>query len=79
VPARLYTVHRRDGDTTDVEADGMWLEGAHLVFRYTEVVIMEPRELVALRVPIAEVEQVEREDGAVETSSADQSHRRSPP
>ena len=57
----------------------MWLEGAHLVFRYTEVVIMEPRELVALRVPIAEVEQVEREDGAVETSSADQSHRRSPP
>jgi hypothetical protein len=32
----------------------MWIEGAHLVFRRTEVVIAKPRELVALRVPIPE-------------------------
>jgi hypothetical protein len=30
------------------------------VFRYSEVVIMQPRELVALRVLIAEVERVVR-------------------
>jgi hypothetical protein len=43
----------------------MWPEGAHLVFRYSEVVIMQPRELVVLRVPIAEVERVVRDDGEV--------------
>jgi hypothetical protein len=65
VPARRYTIHRRDGSTTEVEADGMWPEATHLVFRYTEVVILKPRELVALRVPIAEVEQVVPDDGEV--------------
>ena len=62
---RHYVVHRRDGTTTEVDADGMWPEGRHLVFRYSEVVILTPRELVALRVPIAEVERVVRDDGAV--------------
>jgi hypothetical protein len=60
-----YSVYRRDGNTTEVEADGMWPEAAFLVFLYTEVVIMQPRELVALRVRIAEVEQVVRDDGEV--------------
>ncbi|MEP6527788.1 MAG: hypothetical protein ABJA86_11555 [Nocardioidaceae bacterium] len=55
MPTRRYTIHRRDGSTTEVDADGMWPEGAHLVFRYSEVVILQPRELVALRVPIAEI------------------------
>jgi hypothetical protein len=65
VPACRYSIHRRDGTTTEVDADGMWPEGAHLVFRYREAVIMQPRELVALRVPIAEVERVVRGDGQV--------------
>jgi hypothetical protein len=65
VPARRYTVHRRDGTTDEVDADGMWPQGAHLVFRYSEVVIMRPRSLVALRVPIAEVDRVVRDDGEV--------------
>jgi hypothetical protein len=58
VPTRRYTVHRRDGTSDEVDAEGMWPEAANLVFRYTEVVIMQPRELVALRVPIVEVERV---------------------
>jgi hypothetical protein len=45
VPTRRYTVHRRDGTTDEVDAEGMWPEAANLVFRYTEVVIMQPREL----------------------------------
>jgi hypothetical protein len=56
---------RRDGTTDDVAADGMWPAGMHLVFRYSEVVILTPRPLVALRVPIAEVERVIRDDGEV--------------
>jgi hypothetical protein len=47
VPARRYTDYRCDGTTDGVEADGMWPEGAHLVFRYSEIVIMRPRSLVA--------------------------------
>jgi hypothetical protein len=38
---RRYTVHRRDGTTDEVEAEGMWPEAAHLVFRDSEVVIMQ--------------------------------------
>jgi hypothetical protein len=41
----------------------MWPEGMHLVFRYNQVVIMAPRELVSLRVPTAEVERVALDDG----------------
>jgi hypothetical protein len=69
VTPRRYTVHRRDGTTDEVEAEGMWPEGAHLVFRYRDVVIVTPRELVALRVPIAEVERVVRDDGPVSHQS----------
>lgn len=58
-------MHRRDGTVDEVDADGMWPEGAHLVFRYTEVVITRPRSLMALRVPIGEVERVARDDGQV--------------
>jgi hypothetical protein len=64
---RHYTVHRRDGTLDEVDAEGMWPEPAHLVFRYSEVVIATPRELVALRMAIVEVEKVVRDDGAVWT------------
>jgi hypothetical protein len=60
-----YTVHRLDGSTTEVDADGMWPVGPHLVFRRTEVVILKPRELVVLRVAIAEVDRVVRDDDEV--------------
>jgi hypothetical protein len=60
-----YAVHRRDGSMTEVVADGMWPVGSHLVFRRAEVVFLKPRELVVLRVAIAEVERVVRDDGEV--------------
>jgi hypothetical protein len=43
----------------------MWPEDPHLVFRRSEVVILKPRELVVLRVRIAEVERVVRDDGEI--------------
>ncbi len=60
-----YTVRRVDGTTTEVNADGMWPEDSHIVFRRSEVVILKPRELVVLRVLIVEVDRVVRDDGDV--------------
>lgn len=57
-----WTVVRPGHPPVAVEADEHVVEGAHHVFRRDAVVLGRPRRVVALRVPVAEVQHV-RPDG----------------
>ncbi len=68
VSTRRYTITYRDGLRVDVDAEGLWPVFGALEFAVTVAVIGIPRQVVALRVMLCEVESVEREDGAVWSS-----------
>ena len=53
-----YTVLRPGRPPLTVEADEHTVEGAHHVLRRDAVVLGRPRRVVALRVPVAEVERI---------------------
>ncbi|HWH29379.1 MAG TPA: hypothetical protein VNU26_10515 [Mycobacteriales bacterium] len=55
-----WTVVRPGRPPLAVDADEHVVEGAHHVFRTGAVVLGRPRRVVALRVPVADVERVDR-------------------
>ena len=63
-PTRRYTIHYRDGRQADVEAEAVWPTSTCLEFTVTVAVIGLPRQVVAKRVWLSEIDSVEREDGA---------------